>query len=277
MRVDLSVIITTKNSEFHLKNLLESLRKQRYRSFEIIVVDNHSHDQTREIAKQYTKKVYIHGVERSSQRNFGAKKAKGGYLVFLDADMMVSDGVLSEIVAVFKKDPRVKAIIIPEESIGIGFWSACKIYERQSYLGVSWIEMPRAFRKDVFWELEGYDESLTGPEDFDLPQRLVFQYGEKSIARINAVIIHNEGRMRLLSHLRKKFYYGLSMNNFRKKTENKNNFMKQSSLFQRFLLFVKNPRLSFRVAHIFIGTIVLKTLEMIALALGYFVGRYRNN
>ena len=46
-----SVIIPTLNSEKYLKNTLESIRNQPYSNIEILVVDNHSTDNTREIAK----------------------------------------------------------------------------------------------------------------------------------------------------------------------------------------------------------------------------------
>jgi glycosyltransferase involved in cell wall biosynthesis len=76
-----SIIITTKNEEKNIGNCLESILRnielKDYRNIEIIVVDNNSTDQTKEIARKYTKKVYKFGPERSAQRNLGAKKARG--------------------------------------------------------------------------------------------------------------------------------------------------------------------------------------------------------
>ena len=63
----ISIIITTKNEEKNIKNILESLKQQTYKSVEIIVVDNNSTDKTKEIARQYTSLIYNKGPERSSQ------------------------------------------------------------------------------------------------------------------------------------------------------------------------------------------------------------------
>ena len=72
-----SVIITTKNEESIIERLIESIRKQTYADKEIILVDNSSKDRTLELAKKMGGKGYTYGPERSSQRNFGAKQAKG--------------------------------------------------------------------------------------------------------------------------------------------------------------------------------------------------------
>jgi len=63
-----------------IEDLLKSIKKQSYSPIETIIVDNSSIDKTVEIAKKYTKYVFTKGPERSSQRNYGAKKAKGKYL-----------------------------------------------------------------------------------------------------------------------------------------------------------------------------------------------------
>ena len=98
-----SVVITTKNEEKNIENCLKSILKQTYPrdKIEIIVVDNNSTDRTKEIARRYTDKVYNKGPERSAQRNFGAKQAKGEYYLYLDADMILSPNVISECVEKF--------------------------------------------------------------------------------------------------------------------------------------------------------------------------------
>ena len=82
-----SVIVTTKNEEDVIGTLLKSIKKQTYPSIETLIVDNHSSDNTIKIAKKYKVECFTFGPERSAQRNFGAKKSRGKYLLFLDADM----------------------------------------------------------------------------------------------------------------------------------------------------------------------------------------------
>jgi len=52
-----SIIITTKNEEKNIENCLKSIKLQTYSNIEIIVVDNNSSDQTKEISQKYTDKV----------------------------------------------------------------------------------------------------------------------------------------------------------------------------------------------------------------------------
>lgn len=270
----ISIIITTKNEAEHLEELLKSIAIQTHKQYEIIVVDNNSSDNTTAIAKQYNARVFSCGPERSAQRNYGAKRARGEILVFLDADMQLTRRVCTELAQLYSNTAFLAAII-PEQSVGTGFWSACKIYERSCYLGVDWIESARSFRKSVFEALGGYDEGLTGPEDFDLPQRLKKRYGAGAVQRIQAQIIHNEGRIKLLEQFRKKFYYGRSMSRYLDKIENRVHLQQQANIFMRYRLFFSHSKFEMGTIHIVFGTVFLKTLELLALFLGSMAGRIR--
>lgn len=246
---------------------IESVKQQTYKNIEVIIVDNNSSDKTKEIAKYYGVTVYDKGPERSAQRNFGAKKAKGEYLLFLDADMILTLQVVEQCIKILEKD-GFQALVIPEKSIGTGFWTKCKALERSFYEGVDWIEAARFFDKKAFRDLGGYDEKLTGPEDFDLPQRLKLRFGIDSIGRVSSYIHHNEGILSLKKTLRKKFYYGKKMALYMKKKENKSAVVKQGNIFRRFGLFFAKPAVLFHDPVVGLGMLYMKTLEMVALALG---------
>lgn len=87
-----SVIIPTLNEEHYLPHLLDNLSQQTFRDFETIVVDAKSADQTCTKAKAYHSRLphlsVLTSTRRhvSAQRNLGAGKARGEYLVFMDAD-----------------------------------------------------------------------------------------------------------------------------------------------------------------------------------------------
>ncbi|MCK5465922.1 glycosyltransferase family 2 protein, partial [Candidatus Parcubacteria bacterium] len=81
----LSIIIPTKNEEEYLPKLLESIKKQTFKDYEIIVADNKSTDKTRKIAIKYKCKI-VRGGLPGKARNGGAKVARGDILLFLDAD-----------------------------------------------------------------------------------------------------------------------------------------------------------------------------------------------
>jgi glycosyltransferase involved in cell wall biosynthesis len=200
-----SVIIPTKNSGHTILSCLLSIRAQSYNNIEIITVDNLSKDNTREIAKQFGLTV-LKGPERSAQRNFGAKLSKGDYLLFVDSDMELTHSLISDCVK--KMNDGYDAIIIPELNLGSGFFAKVRALERSVYENDDSIESARFLRRSVFNSVQGYDETLTGPEDFDL-QSNVLTSGFM-IGRIQSKIIHHEENLKLVSHLRKKMYYSKS-------------------------------------------------------------------
>jgi glycosyltransferase involved in cell wall biosynthesis len=260
-----SIIITTKNEEHNIERCLRSIKKQTYKEIECVVVDNRSTDGTEAVARRFTKLVYQAGPERSAQRNFGAKKASGTFLLFLDADMELSPNVVEDCIV---KSKQYNSIIIPEESIGGGFWSKCKALEREFYIGVDWIEAARWYTKKDFLALGGYNESLTGPEDFELSQRFKTKFSKTSMGRISSYIVHNEGHIVLSELLRKKYYYGKQMHKYSRLTESSTYFTKQSNILKRYWLFLKDPFKLLQSPILSLGMFTMKTLEMIAMASG---------
>lgn len=260
-----SVIVPTKNSEATIAACLRSIREQCYPNIELIIVDNYSVDRTREIAEKYGK-VFLKGPERSAQRNYGASKAAGKYLLFIDSDMELSTKVIEECVEQAKYDQAVKALIIPEISVGEGFWARCKALERSCYIGDDTIEAARFFDREVFARFGGFDQSMSAGEDWDLSQRV---RREHRVSRISAIIKHNEGRLRLRDTMRKKYYYAKSISQY---------IGRHPALARKQLLpfrpayFRHRRRLAGDPLHT-LGFLVMKTYEFGAGALGFVVSR----
>lgn len=270
----ISVIVSTKNEEKNINSCLKSIKNQTYKNLEIIVVDNNSQDKTVKIAKKYTKLVFNKGPERSAQRNFGVLKAKGKYFLFIDSDMELSKEVVEDCIQLVENYKTVGGVIIPEESVGEGFWTKCKALERSFYIGIDWIEAPRFFPKKIFNEFKGYDEKQTGTEDYDLPQRIKQRMGEKSISRVNSFIYHHEGRLKLWYTLKKKYYYAKTANVYAKKKSNKAYFNKQANILERYKLFFSRPKKLFKNPLVGLGMLFMKTTEFAAGGLGYFLSTF---
>ncbi len=269
-----SIIIPTKNSQKFLKNCLESIKKQTYKKIQLIIIDNHSTDKTVTIAKKYTKEVFTKGPERSAQRNFGAKKAKGEYLFFLDSDMELSSTVVSECVSEVEKNPKIKSLIIPEESIGEGFWAACKKLERSFYIGVEYMEATRFFERKAFLKVGGYNESLISGEDWYLSQQLE-KYGK--LGRIKSMAYHNEGNLSLLKTIEKKFYYAQFISQYINLQDNLH-IKEQMSITKRYALFFSQPKKLFKDPVLGIGMLFLKTCEFGFGGMGYlFASKNKKN
>ncbi len=269
-----SVLVHTKNSQRTIKEHLESIKNQSYKNIEIILVDNNSVDDTVKIAEKFTDNIYNFGPERSAQRNFAAKKAKGSYFLVPDSDMILGRNVVTECVRMMLRNSKIREIVIPERSIGVGFWTECKMLERSYYLGIDWIEASRFFDRKTFESMDGYDEENTGTEDFDLPQRIVKRYGRESMGRIKEFISHDEGKISLIKQLKKKFYYAKNLDVYKK--NNLGYYTLQINILKRYLLFLSDPKRLFRNPLVGLGLFFMKTLEFAAGGLGYLKGKYLN-
>jgi glycosyltransferase involved in cell wall biosynthesis len=199
-----SVIVPTHNSARTLEACLESIRAQTHPDLELIVVDNSSVDATARIGKRLADQFIDGDVERSNQRNAGARVSTGSALLFVDSDMVLEPAVIAECAK--SLDGGADAVVIPEHSFGEGYWAQCKALERSCYVGDSTIEAARCFRREVFDSVGGYDESMTGPEDWDLHERA--RLAGAKIGRTAAFIWHDEGSLRLRDSVAKKFRYG---------------------------------------------------------------------
>jgi glycosyltransferase involved in cell wall biosynthesis len=90
MKPFFSVIIPTYNQCKFLKKALLSVKKQTFNNYEIIIIDNHSNDGTREYIKSLKKKVIYKKIKNkgviAKSRNLGLRFAKGSWISFLDSD-----------------------------------------------------------------------------------------------------------------------------------------------------------------------------------------------
>lgn len=268
-----SVIITTKNEEDVIERLIKSIKSQTFKNIEIILVDNNSKDRTIKITKRFVVKIYNFGPERSAQRNFGAKKAGGNYFLFLDADMKLSKSVIKECFELCQGAQKIGGVIIPEESKASTFWEKVKAFERSFYneQGDEITDAARFFKKIAFNQVGGYDEEITGPEDWDLPESIK-KSGYK-IGRINSKIYHYERIKSLFEVARKKFYYGLRVHRYLAK-QNISPFNPKTIYFLRPVFYKKINKF---LAHpvLSMGLFIMLTIELIAGGLGFLIGRIK--
>jgi len=89
-----SVIIPVYNRPQEIRELLESLASQEYRSFETIIVEDGSTEKCADICREFSdivpnKYYYKENGGPAQARNFGAEKAKGEWLIFFDSDCIL--------------------------------------------------------------------------------------------------------------------------------------------------------------------------------------------
>ena len=115
-KIKLSVIILTKNEEKNIEACLKSCEGLG----ETLVIDAESTDQTVNIAKHYTSHIIINPFQNfKSQREFGASKASGEWVLFVDADEQVSPDLKKEILSFIDQD-RYTLLEIPRQNIFLG-------------------------------------------------------------------------------------------------------------------------------------------------------------
>ncbi len=183
MREDLplvSVIVPAYMEEKFLGKCLRSIRNQTYGGeIEIIVIDSNSSDGTRDIAqKQADTVINLKGRGIAKARNAGVKASKGGLLLFLDADTMVSRNMIEECVKNFEKDGVVGAV--PAYHVSAGSFLQRMAYRLSSFIVRFSVIVRRpivptmcaCYSRKVFDVCGGFNEALVTCEDFDLSKRM---------------------------------------------------------------------------------------------------------
>ena len=173
----LSIIIPTYNEEEYLPALLESIRKQDFTDYEVIVADADSEDNTRKIAEEYGCRV-VEGGMPAAGRNRGAEVARGELLLFLDADLVLTDGYLRDAVEEFESEDLGIAIT---QMIPLSTRRRDKILHEFANRFMILVESIKPHgagcygiltRKELHERVGGFDESLDFGEDTDYIERI---------------------------------------------------------------------------------------------------------
>lgn len=204
MKVFFSVVIPTLNEEHDLPRLLDSLKAQTFNDFEVIVVDGNSEDKTKSEAvrhKPVSQFTFLTVKKRSVsfQRNYGASKAKGEYLVFIDADATLAPDFFEKIHA--GAQLHQSALIFPAMNVNAGPVAKGMAQISNLYIGMArrWniSAVPVGIcilRTNVFNQIGGYRgeeyqlKHMMFPEDQDIACRVRnagFQPIYLSRARVN--------------------------------------------------------------------------------------------
>ena len=173
----ISIIIPTYNEEDYLPNLLDSIKRQNFDGYEVIVADANSTDRTREIAESYGC-IVVDGGLPAVGRNNGARVAKGEYLLFLDSDLELTDDYLRNVLYEFRMEHLGIAITKMKPMSDKIEDKIFHDFANYFMIGVEKIKPHGAgcygiiTKKSLHDECGGFDESLTFGEDTDYIERL---------------------------------------------------------------------------------------------------------
>lgn len=195
----ISVIIPTYNGAKYLSEAVDSILKQTYQNFEIIVVDDGSTDNTREIVNNFLRLQdiscklqerirYFYQENRGlpGARNAGVKQAKGRYIAFLDADDELVPNALEKcidraiktnaewcIVDIRRVENGISEILtsnIPKDKYLLSILKNAYDFIRQSFF----------FSKKMLIDINLFNISYKVLEDWDLHIRLI-EAGKKFV------------------------------------------------------------------------------------------------
>lgn len=187
-----SIIIPTYNAQKYLAKLLDKVKAQSIKDFELIIMDSSSQDQTVELAKQYTDKVTVipqHEFSHGGTRTKAAKTAKGDILVYMTQDALPFDEKsLEKLTAVFE-DEKVAAaygrqLPYPNEKLfgqhlrlfNYGDESYKRTYADKETFGIKTAFLSdsfAAYRRDALEEIGWFKEDLNFGEDMHAGARLL--------------------------------------------------------------------------------------------------------
>jgi len=182
----LSVVIPAFNEARLIQRTLQSVstsiaaNQQSGFTAEIIVVDNNSTDNTAEIARQAGATVVFEPINQIGRaRNTGAAHATGEWLLFLDADSLLSPGLLSDILRVIESG-RYVGCGSTLQMDGLPWWAnlTLKFWTSTSIL-CRWAAGALVVcRRDAFQEVGGFDQNLYALDEVRLSKHLK-QWGRR--------------------------------------------------------------------------------------------------
>jgi glycosyltransferase involved in cell wall biosynthesis len=181
-----SVIIPAYNQGHYLPAAIQSVLDQTYAAFEILVVDDGSTDNSREVVAQFTdpRVYYLYQENRglSGARNTGIRHARGDYLSYLDSDDQFLPQKLSLQVAALHEQPTVdfvagQAVPIDEQGQQVGkiFDDGLPANEIDLLLGNPLHVGSVLLRRSRQAQVGFFDENLRSYEDWDMWLRLARQ------------------------------------------------------------------------------------------------------
>ena len=193
MKRKVSVIIPTYNREATLKRAVESVLNQTYTDFELIIVDDGSTDNTRQLVENiHDDRITYYYVKINSgaaaARNYGIERAEGEYIAFQDSDDYWHSDKLEKQMKVMESNPDIGfvyhpiscridsdcCVILPPESLPIEKKQG-DIYTQLLYDNM--VDCPTLLVKKSCLDTCGYfDTSLKALEDYDLALRLGKKY-----------------------------------------------------------------------------------------------------
>lgn len=189
-----TVVITCRNHAHFLPDAIDSVRRQTFQDFELIVVNDGSTDDTATVASRHRDVRYVWQAHAGlpAARNAGLREARGRHVVFLDADDRLLPSALQIGVECAASHPDAAFVsghytVIDRDGHRVSdrrraFVTAShyEVLLRVNYIGMHATVL---YRRETLARHGGFDESLPAGEDYDMYLR---------VARVEPIVCHPE-------------------------------------------------------------------------------------
>jgi glycosyltransferase involved in cell wall biosynthesis len=183
----ISIVIPNYNGEKTIFFTLESLKKQVFNDFEVIIIDDGSQDDSVSLIhslidgqENYMLIEQPHNRGAASARNAGVKKAKGEFIMFIDSDVIINKDTVSKVSNFFKTHDDADAVVgLPDSQNSFSNWASQHFNLRIHH---NYIHLPErighlytticALKKEAFESVNGFNENMKSEEDPELGFRL---------------------------------------------------------------------------------------------------------
>lgn len=171
-----SVIIATYNMGYHLKKTIMSILSQTEHNFELIIIDDKSTDNTREIISQIkdSRIKYIYNVKnlgKSLSRNKGIKLSKSNYLFFTDADCVVDEKWIESGLKSFKES-NCLGVEGKIYYVSKNYKSTYSDRVVENLYGGEYMTANIAYKKNAVLSVSQFDKKFERNQDRDLALRI---------------------------------------------------------------------------------------------------------
>ncbi|MCL4457695.1 MAG: glycosyltransferase [Nitrospirae bacterium] len=223
-----SVIVTAHNYGKYLPQCLDSVLKQRFSDWEMIVVNDGSTDDTPAILERYCesfpdrmKVITIEGLGLAKACNAGIRASQGKYIIRLDADDYFDENILLIESHILDNDPNIHMVYCDYYRISkygeiLDSYRLPKVNDEIKLLDRSPLAAGAMYRRECYDAIGGYNEELRYQEDYDFWIRFIDKF---NVYNVNLPLMyyrkHEAGmsnnfsaRMKARQYVKKRFVEG---------------------------------------------------------------------